>query len=109
MNYDFAMERQDLARIDKLNTLSDISTFWNDVRKMTKRVTSDHSIGHWQAFAEMRFKELIFEPRQRTALDGKTWWYVWDKRENTWSTYISHGKYKTKKECQFAILQERII
>ena len=44
-----------------------------------------------------------FVAKQRTALDGKTWWCVFDTKENRWSTKMNHGKYKTKKECEYAI------
>lgn len=45
-----------------------------------------------------------FIPKQRTALDGKIWWCVWDNAYNKWATYIKFkGKYKTKKSCQNAI------
>lgn len=44
-----------------------------------------------------------FEPTKRTALDGKRWWVVYDRKENKYSTYTCHGKYKTKWECQFFI------
>ncbi len=47
-----------------------------------------------------------FEPRKRTALDGKVWWCVYDTKENRWSTYLYHGKYRTKKDCIYAILSE---
>ncbi len=103
MGYDFVIEERDKSRIDKLNKLTDANTFWDDVKKLTKRVTSDHAISHWQSFAEMRYKELFFEPRQRTALDGKTWWCVWDIGSNTWSTHLGFGKYRTKFECRVAI------
>lgn len=33
-------------------------TFWDDVRKLCRGVTSDHAIGRWQCLAENRFKEL---------------------------------------------------
>lgn len=58
MDYCCAMERQDLHQIDKLNRLKDTRTFWNDVRKLTKTVRSDHSIGRWQILAEVRYGEL---------------------------------------------------
>jgi hypothetical protein len=45
----------------------------------------------------------IYEPRQRTALDGKVWWYPYNTKEQKYSTLTEHGKYKTKKECQYAI------
>lgn len=55
---DYVMERADYAKIKKLRTLNNIETFWDDVRKLTKRVTSDHSIGRWQILAEARYCEL---------------------------------------------------
>lgn len=45
----------------------------------------------------------MFEPRKRTALDGKTWWCVFDTDTMKWSTLIFFGKYKTKKACQYDI------
>ena len=42
----------------------------------------------------------MLEPRKRTALDGKTWWCAFDTDT---MKYVYYGKYKTKKECQFAI------
>lgn len=44
-----------------------------------------------------------FVPAQRTAVDGKTWWVVYDNAENKYSTCTCFGKYKSKKECQYAI------
>ena len=44
MTYDYAMEKRDISRIDKLNALKDSNTFWNDVRKLCKNITSDHGI-----------------------------------------------------------------
>ena len=54
-----AIEKADYAKIRKLNSLTDPKTFWNDVRKFTKNVTSDHSIGRWQCLAEQRYLELL--------------------------------------------------
>ena len=51
-------EKADIARVRKLRELKDISSFWDDVRKLTKRVCSDHSIRAWQALAEIREKEI---------------------------------------------------
>ena len=55
---DYVMEHADYAKIKKLRTLHNIETFWDDVRKLTTRVTSDHSIGRWQILAEARYCEL---------------------------------------------------
>ena len=59
MNYSWAMENRDIAKIDKLNKLINPITFWDDVRKLTRNVTSDHSIKRWQILAEARYRELI--------------------------------------------------
>ena len=59
MNYKYASENRDLARIDKLNKLTNKETFWNDVRKLTKKVTSDYAIHRWQHLAEIRWMELL--------------------------------------------------
>lgn len=45
----------------------------------------------------------MLEPRKRTALDGKTWWCVFDTENQTWSTLTIFGKYRTKKACQLDI------
>ena len=44
-----------------------------------------------------------FQARKRTALDGKTWWCVYDLQRNSWSTFLFHGRYRTKKDCENAI------
>ena len=48
-------------------------------------------------------EEERFEPRKRTALDGNTWWVVYDKFSHQYSPLLCFGKYKTKKECEIAI------
>ena len=45
----------------------------------------------------------MFKPAKRTALDGKVWWVVWDTDQSKSSTLLCFGKYKTKKDCLFAI------
>ena len=57
--YDFVMERNDYKRIEKLLTLNNPETYWDDVRKFTRNVTSDHSIRHWQGLAELRYNQLV--------------------------------------------------
>lgn len=44
MGYEHAMERRDFGRIDKLNRLTDPTTFWADVRKLTRNTYSDHAL-----------------------------------------------------------------
>ena len=58
MDYSRAIEKRDFAKIDKLNTLINIETFWDDVRKFTKNVASDRAIHRWECLAEERYNEL---------------------------------------------------
>lgn len=58
MTYEYVMETNDLKRIDKLNKLTDKATFWQDVRKMTRCVHTDHALGRWQVLAEARYEEI---------------------------------------------------
>ena len=44
-----------------------------------------------------------YEPRQRTALDGKVWWCIWDNKEGEWSKLFYFGKYKTKRDALIGI------
>lgn len=44
-----------------------------------------------------------FEPKKRTALDGRVWWCVYDNKCRAWSTFLCHGRYKTRKAAQDAI------
>lgn len=60
MNADeWATEVRDYKKIDKLNKLTNLDTFWDDCRKLTANVRSDHGIKRWQCLAEGRYKELI--------------------------------------------------
>lgn len=58
MEYKLAMEKADYSKIDKLNKLQIIETFWEDVRKLTRNVTSCHGIRRWEILANLRYKEL---------------------------------------------------
>lgn len=58
MTYAYAIEKRDISKIDKLNKLNNIETYWDDVRKLTRNITSDHSIKRWQCLADARFNEL---------------------------------------------------
>jgi hypothetical protein len=42
-------------------------------------------------------------PRRRIALDGKSWWCVYNVDKKEWSTLTCFTKYKTKFDCQYAI------
>lgn len=56
-DYSPAIENRDFGKIEKIyNILEDETTnknnYYDRIRKLTKRVTSDHSIGRWQCLAE---------------------------------------------------------
>lgn len=44
-----------------------------------------------------------FEPRKRTALDGRVWWCVYDNERHAWSAFLCHGRYRTRKAALYAI------
>lgn len=58
------IEYHDINRIKKLNTLNNINTFWNDVRKFTRHITSDHSIRRWEILSQLRYMELDEEVKK---------------------------------------------
>lgn len=45
-----------------------------------------------------------FIPMKRTAIDEKVWWCVYDTEERKFSALLCFGKYRTKKDCQCAIV-----
>lgn len=58
MTYDYAFDKRDMGRIDKLNKLTDANTFWQDMRKLLRDTHSDHALNRWQVLAEIRYEEL---------------------------------------------------
>ena len=59
MLYDWAIEKHDISRIDKLNTLKNPETFNDDIiNKFTKNIRSDHAIRRWECLSEIRQYEL---------------------------------------------------
>lgn len=49
----------DYSRIDKLNNLTNPETFWKDVAKLTKNITSISATKSWERLATIRYNELI--------------------------------------------------
>jgi hypothetical protein len=54
-----------------------------------------------------------FEPLKRTALDGKTWWCIFDHRKSivnpvTPIGWLGNGRWKTRKGCILHIWQEMV-
>ena len=56
--YLFAWNKTDEKIADKLMNLTNIGTFWDSVRQLTKRIYSDKLIGNWQRLAELRYLQL---------------------------------------------------
>ena len=67
-----ASNRTEQKIILKLNNLKNIDSFYNDVRKLTKNITSDCNIEKWQCFAEMRYKQLEIEELRNGTNQGST-------------------------------------
>ena len=44
-----------------------------------------------------------FIPTKRIAMDGKSWWVVYDLKQSCYSTCTLFGRYRLKRDCQFAI------
>lgn len=61
MEHKYAGTYRDIARIDKLNELTNTDTFWEDIEKITKNLTSVTAINSWVMLAEIRYKELVGE------------------------------------------------
>ena len=53
-----AYEKRDFKRIEILKTLNNKETFWQDIQKYTKNLTSDHALNRWQCLAEQRYEEI---------------------------------------------------
>lgn len=65
MNYLAAYSREEYSRIDKLNSIVCLRTFWDEVRKLTCNLTSDRAVNSWQRLAEIRFSELKVQTLNR--------------------------------------------
>ena len=55
----YIIENADYSKINKLRALHNINTFWDDVKRLTARVRSDHSLRRWSILAEARYGELM--------------------------------------------------
>lgn len=73
LGYVCATESRDYGKIEKLNQLTNISTFYDDVRRLTRNVYSDHAIKRWQCLSEIRYWELK-HGRQYTFKDQEEEW-----------------------------------
>lgn len=58
MDKDYAITKYECHVIDKLNTLNNPATFFQDVRRFTRQITTDHNIRTWERFSEIRYNEI---------------------------------------------------
>lgn len=71
---------------EKLNTLTNINTFWDDVRKFTAKITSDRTIHKWECLSEIRFDELrtgVEDVQSEVHYGRPTQYYTYD-----WQTEV---------------------
>lgn len=59
MDKSYAITKYESHVIDKLNTLTNPATFFQDVRRFTRQITTDHNIKTWERFSEIRYNEII--------------------------------------------------
>ena len=81
MNYDKAIGKLDVRRIDKLNKLTNLETFWDDVRFLAKRVRSGEAFRRWQYLAEIREDELQLAEKLNGELFILRMKDVWDMND----------------------------
>lgn len=58
MNYSYAVEKRDIARIDKLNKIVDLANYWDVIKSITSSIKTNHALKRWQVLAEVRYNEL---------------------------------------------------
>lgn len=49
------------------------------------------------------------EPRKRSALDGKTWWCIYDVNAHGWSTDTRFGRYYTRKAAVVGMMATTVL
>ena len=55
----YVIEKADYNRIKKLRTLTNLNTFYDDLRRLLRGCKSDHSIKRYQILAEARRGEIM--------------------------------------------------
>lgn len=78
------MTKAERTIAEKLNALTDVETFWNDVRKLTAKIRSDKSLSMWQRLAEIRCDEL------RTGCEDVRAEYDYDRMGRVVVTYWTY-------------------
>ena len=57
-HWEWVLEMHDIAKVQKLEKLTNPETFWDDVRKLTNYPMTDHNCNRWEHLAEMRANEI---------------------------------------------------
>ena len=70
MRYEWAIEKRDVGKIEKLNKLTNIETFFDDVRNLMRYPMSDHNLHRWECLSDMRYEELETGMEKYTAFVG---------------------------------------
>lgn len=47
--------------MEKLNNLTDLNTYWDDVRELCNPYPDDHTLKKWERLSEHRYQELLKE------------------------------------------------
>ena len=71
---------------DKLNTLTNPETFWDDVRKFTAKITNDRTLNKWVWLSEIRWDELrtgVEDVQSEVHYGRPTQYYTYD-----WQTEV---------------------
>ena len=66
MDKSYAITKYECHVIDKLNSLNNPATFFQDVRRFTRQITTDHNIKTWERFSEIRYNEIINAQEEET-------------------------------------------
>lgn len=71
------LNKKESAIAEKLNSLSDKETFWDDVRKFTAKVHSDAVLHVWEWLSDRRYAEILtgVEDVRIEIEDGKISYY----------------------------------
>lgn len=56
--YRYAYNKTEAKIIEKLNSLHNPETFFNDVRRFTKNIHTDRLINIWECFSDIRYAEI---------------------------------------------------
>lgn len=72
-----SLSKRESAIAEKLNSLSDKETFWDDVRKFTAKVHSDAVLHIWEWLSDQRYAEILtgVEDVHTEIEDGKISYY----------------------------------